>query len=389
VVIVGGGAAGAACADLLRSKGYGGPVTLVGNEEPGPVDRPNLSKDYLAGTAPEEWVSLRTRDYYQSIDVEMITDDPAMRIDPSAHTTTLRSGRVLQYGALLLATGAEPRKLSIEGADLPHVHLLRTLADSKAIIAGTQHTKRCVVIGSIFIGLEAAASLRQRDLEVTVVGPDRVPLEKVLGPELGRWVQGLHEQKGVRFALGTKPRAIGTDRVELEDGQSIEADLVVVGVGVTPRTELAEECGLKVENGVVVDESLRTSGSDIYAGGDVARYPDAISGEHVRIEHWVLAERHGQAVARAILGLGDAFRDVPFFWSQHYDAVISYIGHAASWDDLELHGDLSAGDACAIYRKKGRVVALATVARDRLSLEAEAALERNDQAGLKRLLESQ
>jgi NADPH-dependent 2,4-dienoyl-CoA reductase/sulfur reductase-like enzyme len=295
---------------------------------------------------------------------------------------------VLQYGALLLATGAEPRKLSIEGADLPHVHLLRTLADSKSIIAAAKRAKRCVVIGSSFIGLEAAASLRQRGLEVTIVGRDHVPLEKVLGPELGRWVQGLHEQKGVRFVLGASPRTIRKDRVELDDGQAIKAELVVVGVGVTPRTALAEECGLDVDDGIVVDESLRASVPDIYAAGDIARYPDTISGERVRIEHWVLAERHGQAVARAILGLGDSFRDAPFFWSQHYDSVISYVGHASSWDDLELHGDLASGDACAIYRKKGRVLALATVGRDRLSLETEAALEQNDQAVLKRLFES-
>lgn len=389
VVIIGGGAAGAACADTLRSKGYAGPLTLVGDEEPGPVDRPNLSKDYLAGTAPEEWVPLRTRDYYQSIQVEMINGDPASRIDPAAHRATLGSGRVLNYGALLLATGAEPRGLSIEGAGLPHVYRLRTLADSKAIIAGAQKVKRCVVIGSSFIGLEVAASLRHRDVEVTVIGQDAVPLGKVLGTELGRWVQSLHEQNGVRFILGVTPRAIREDRVELSDGQSIKGELVVVGIGVTPRTVLAEECGLKVDNGIVVDEYLRTRGPDIYAAGDVARYPDQISGERVRIEHWVLAERHGQAVARAILGIGRAFRDVPFFWSQHYDAAISYIGHAPSWDDLHLCGDLAARNACAIYRRKGRVLAVATVGRDRLNLEVEAALERDDQAGLKSLLESQ
>ncbi len=388
VVIVGGGAAGAACVDMLRSKGYKGSVTLVANEEPGPVDRPNLSKDYLAGAAPEEWIPLRTPDHYQSIDVEMILGDAAASIDPTGHKVSLRSGRSLLYSALLLATGAEPRELSIEGANLPHVHYLRTLADSRDIIAAATQAERCVVIGSSFIGLEVAASLRQRGLEVTVVGRDSVPLEKVLGKELGQWVQGLHEQKGVRFVLGKEPRAIRADRVELNDGQSVPAELAVVGVGVTPRTGLAEDCGLKVDNGIVVDENLRTSTPDVYAAGDVARYRDSISGESARIEHWVLAERHGQAVARAMLGLSDAFGDVPFFWSQHYDSVISYVGHAPSWDDVEVRGDLKAADACAIYRKDGRVLALATIGRDRLSLEAEAALERNDQAGLKRLLES-
>lgn len=389
VVIIGDGAAGAACADMLRNKGYGGPITLVGDEEPGPVDRPNLSKDYLAGTAPEDWIPLRSREYYESIHVEMVTGDPAVRIDPADREATLRSGRVLRYGALLLATGAEPRSLSIEGAGLPHVRRLRTLADSRAIITQAQRAKRCVVIGSSFIGLEVAASLRHRGLQVAVVGHDAVPLAKVLGGELGRWIQDLHEQNGVRFLLGATPRTIREDRVELSDGQSIEAELVVLGVGVSPRTALAEGCGLTVDNGVIVDETLRTSARDIYAAGDVARYPDPISGERVRIEHWVLAERQGQAVARAMLGIGHAFRDVPFFWSQHYDAAISYVGHASSWDDLEIRGDLAARNACAIYRQNGRVIAVATIGRDRLSLAVEAALEHGDTAALESVLQTQ
>jgi NADPH-dependent 2,4-dienoyl-CoA reductase/sulfur reductase-like enzyme/nitrite reductase/ring-hydroxylating ferredoxin subunit len=389
VVIIGSGAAGAACTDMLRNKGYGGPITLVGDEEPGPVDRPNLSKDYLAGTAPEDWIPLRSREYYESIHVEMITRDPAARIDPGAREATLRSGRVLRYGALLLATGAEPRSLSIEGAGLPHVRRLRTLADSKAIITLTQRAKRCVVIGSSFIGLEVAASLRHRGLEVTVVSSDPVPLAKVLGSELGRWIQDLHEQNGVRFLLGATPRAIREDRVELSDGQSIEAELAVLGVGVSPRTALAEGCGLTVDNGVIVDDNLRTSASDIYAAGDIARYPDPFSGERVRIEHWVLAERQGQAVARAMLGIGHAFRDVPFFWSQHYDATISYVGHASSWDGIEIRGDLAARNACAIYRRNGRSTAVATIGRDHVSLDVEAALEQGDTAALESVLQAQ
>jgi apoptosis-inducing factor 3 len=389
VVIIGGGAAGAACADMLRNKGYRRPISLVGDEEPGPVDRPNLSKDYLAGTAPEDWIPLRTREHYQEIQVEMIMGDPAVRVDPGAHEATLRSGRVLRYGALLLATGAEPRSLPIEGAALPHVRRLRTLADSKAIIAQAQQAKRCLVIGASFIGLEAAASLRHRGLEVTVVGQEAVPLEKVLGKGLGQWVQNLHEQNGVRFLLGTTPRAVREDQVELSDGQSIPAELVILGVGVAPRTALAENCGLTVDNGVIVDEHLRTSAVDIYAAGDIARYPDPISGERVRIEHWVLAERQGQAVAREMLGIGHGFRDVPFFWSQHYDAVISYVGHASSWDGLEIRGDLEARNACAIYRRTGRVIAVATIGRDRVSLAVEAALERGDTAALESALQTQ
>jgi NADPH-dependent 2,4-dienoyl-CoA reductase/sulfur reductase-like enzyme/nitrite reductase/ring-hydroxylating ferredoxin subunit len=389
VVIIGAGASGASCVDMLRQKGYSRPITLVGNEEPGPVDRPNLSKDYLAGKAPEEWIALRTRDYYESIHVELVTIDPAIRIDPVSRKATLRSGRVLRYGTLLLATGAAPKSISIEGAELPHVHRLRTLADSRAIIADAQRAKRCVVVGSGFIGLEVAASLRERGLEVVVVGKDAMPLEKVLGPEFGKFIKDLHEQHGVRFYLGSTPQAIKKDRVELSNGQTIDAEMVVLGVGVLPRTALAKDAGITVDNGIVVNDNLRTSAQDIYAAGDVARYPDPISGKNVRIEHWVLAERQGQAVARTMLGIGNSFRDVPFFWSQHYDVQISYVGHASSWDGFEVIGDLTRGNACAVYRMGNRVVAVATIGRDRVSLAAEAALEQNDLKALEFVLSGQ
>jgi len=387
VVIVGSGAAGAACTEKLRAKGYDGPVTLVGEEEP--VDRPNLSKDYLAGSAPEEWIPLRNREYYESIHVEMITGDPAVRIDPPAHQVVLSGGRKLSYGALLLATGAEPRSLKIPSADLPHVFRLRTLADSRAIIAKAQEAKSCVVIGSSFIGLEVAASLRQRGLDVAVVGPESVPLGKILGEELGRFVQWVHEEHGVRFFLNTTPRAIHADRVDLANGGSIEGKLVVLGVGVTPRTSLAEQAGLTVNHGVVVDEALRTSAPDVFAAGDIARYPDIGSGETVRIEHWVVAGRQGQAVARSMLGIGGPFLDAPFFWSQHYDVTISYVGHASSWDACEIKGDLRSRDACAIYRRNGRAMAFATVGRDRLSLQLEAAIERGEAASIEAILRKQ
>ncbi len=377
-MIIGAGAAGAACTDMLRSKGYDGPITLVGDEEPGPVDRPNLSKDYLAGNAPEEWIALRTREYYESIHVELLIGDPVARLDITKRTVTLRGGRVLNYGALLLATGAEPRSLPIDGVGLPHVFRLRTLADSRAIIARADQSKKAVVIGASFIGLEVAASLRNRGLEVTVVGQEKVPLERVLGKELGEFVRRVHEQKGVRFALEDSPRLIREDRVELASGQSIEAGLVVLGVGVTPRTALAESAGLKIDNGIVVDGNLRTSAPGVYAAGDVARYPDPVSGERVRIEHWVVAERHGQSVARAMLGIGGPFRDVPFFWSAHYDVTISYVGHAPAWDAIELKGDLDARDATAVYHRKDRILAVATIGRDRASLSAETALEHGD-----------
>ncbi len=386
VVIAGAGAAGAACAEKLRAKGYAGPITMAGDEEPGPVDRPNLSKDYLAGTAPDDWIPLRTREYYESIQVEMISSDPVVRISPAEHQVSLRSGRTLNYGALLLATGAEPRSLPIQGADLPHVFRLRTLADSKAIIAKAQGAGTCVVIGSGFIGLEVAASLRQRGLKVSVIGHDSVPLGKVLGEEVGRFVQKLHEEHGVQFFLNATPRAIREDRIELADGRSVEAELVVLGVGVSPRTSLAEAAGIAVHNGIIVNEELRTSAEDVFGAGDVARYPEPVSIEGARIEHWVVAERQGQAVARSMLGIGGPFRDAPFFWSQHYDVTISYVGHASSWDRCEVRGEFDKRDICAIYRRDARVIAVATIGRDRLSLRVEAALEQGDTAALEALL---
>jgi len=386
VVIIGAGASGAACADMLRAKGYAGPITLAGDEEPGPVDRPNLSKDFLAGTAQEDWIPLRTREYYESIQVELITGDPAVGIRPADHQVSLRSGRTLGYGAMLLATGAEPRSLSIEGADLPHVYRLRSLADSKAIIAKAQRAGTCAVIGSSFIGLEVAASLRHRGLQVSVIGQESVPLGKVLGVEIGRFIQSLHEQQGVRFFLTTTPRSIREDRVDIGEGEFIQADFVILGVGVSPRTSLAEAAGIRVDNGVIVSETLRTSAPDVFAAGDLARYPEPVSGEQARIEHWVMAERQGQAVARSMLGIGGAFREAPFFWSQHYDVTIAYVGHASSWDSCEIQGDLEKRDACAIYRRNGRIIAVATIGRDHLSLSVEAALERGDNAALESIL---
>src|SRR5262249_49665218 len=313
--------------------------TLAADEQPSPVDRPNLSKDFLAGSAPEEWILLRTPDYYQSIRVDFVTGNPAIRIYPDERKVTLRDGRELNYGALLLATGAEPRSIPITGSNLPHVHRLRSLEDSKAIVAKAQQVRNCVVIGSSFIGLEVAASLRSRGLDVTVISQDSVPLATVLGDELGRFIQELHERQGVRFLLDTVPQAILDDRAEIAQG-SVNAGLVILGVVVSQLTSLAEEAGIKTEHGVVVDEMLRTSASDVFAAGDVARYPEAISGEQARIEHWVVAQRQGQAVARAMLGIGGPFRQTPFFWSQHYDVTISYVGHASRWDSCQIQGDL-------------------------------------------------
>ena len=387
IVIVGAGAAGAAAAEKLRGLGHAGRIVLIGNEPPGPVDRPNLSKDFLAGNAPMEWVRLRDDEFYEKLDIEFVRDQSVIELDPKGKSVVLQGGRRIGYEKLLLATGSEPSRLPIEGAALPHVKTLRILSDAQAIIAAAGKTQRAVVIGSSFIGLEVAASLRARNLEVDVVSLDRVPLERVMGAQVGRFVQKLHEAKGVRFHLGAKLRAIDAQAVELEDGQRLAAGLVVLGVGVKPRIDLARQAGLEVDNGIVVDSHLRASAPDIWAAGDVARYPEQRLGSRIRVEHWQAAERQGQSVARDMLGLGGPFNDVPFFWSQHYDVTLSYIGHASGDAETEILGDLEKLDATVVYRQGGKVAAVLTVGRDRQSLDLEAALERQDARAIDALLQ--
>ncbi|MFO1267557.1 MAG: FAD-dependent oxidoreductase [Rubrivivax sp.] len=376
IVIVGGGAAGFAAAERLRRLGFEGELTMLSDDASPPVGRPNLSKDYLAGTAPEAWVPLRDDGYYREQRIDLRLATRVSRIDTAAREVALDGGARLGWDRLLLATGAEPVRLPLPGMDAPHVHTLRTLADCRAIIAGLASAQRAVVIGASFIGLEVAASLRTRGIEVHVVGPEARPLERVLGPQLGDFVRRLHEEHGVVFHLGRKPAAIGAREVTLDDGSTLAADLVVVGVGVRPRLGLAEQAGLAIDRGVVVDDGMRTSANGIFAAGDIARWPDAASGSAIRVEHWVVAERQGQVAAANMLdGGAEKFDAAPFFWSQHYDVPISYVGHAEGWDDIAIDGDVAAGDCALRYRRAGRVLAVATVHRDIESLRAEVEME--------------
>ena len=382
VVIVGSGAAGAAAAETLRRLGYAGPITLIGEEAP--VDRPNVSKDYLAGTAPEEWMPLRSPGFYDEHDIELITGVTVTAIDRGAMRVTLENGRELEYGALLMAPGAEPRQLPIAGSDQAHVHYLRTLEDSRSIITALDHVDQAIVVGAGFIGLEVAASLRQREVAVTVVALEDLPLAPVIGETLGRFVQTLHEEHGVTFRLGRTVSEIRPDQVVLDDGTTVRADIVVIGAGVIPRTGLAEQAGLVVDDGIVVDDRLRTSDPNIWAAGDVAMYPDQNAGR-VRIEHWVLAQRQGQAAARNMLGYDAPFRDAPFFWSQHYDVPINVTGHAVDWDDEIVRGDPAGRDVIVGYRKEGKIQQVASIYRDLESLKAEHALSIQDQPALEQL----
>jgi NADPH-dependent 2,4-dienoyl-CoA reductase/sulfur reductase-like enzyme/nitrite reductase/ring-hydroxylating ferredoxin subunit len=374
VVIIGGGAAGNACAEMLRREAYRGPVTVIDPDPDAPYDRPNLSKDYLAGNAPEEWLPLHPRDFYAAQHIEILSGLEARKIDIASKTVHLNDGSSRKYGCLLIATGATPIHVDIPGSE--RISYLRTLGDCRAIIGKLGAAKTAVVIGASFIGLEVAASLVTRGLKVSVVAPETLPLEMVLGPELGMLVMNVHEQQGVTFCLGRKVTSVDEKSVVLDDGSRVDADMVVAGVGVRPNLQLAESAGLTLDNGLAVNEFLETSASGVFAAGDVARWPDAYSDLRLRIEHWVVAERQGQVVARNMLGARDRFDDIPFFWSAHYDKLsIQYTGHVEHWDELEIEGDVMKMDCAVSYMVGGKRRAMATINRDRQNLETEVELE--------------
>jgi apoptosis-inducing factor 3 len=375
VVIIGGGAAGLAAADRLRREGYAGRITMISADSAAPYDRPNLSKDFLMGTAPAEWMPLRSAADYSERKIELLLDSRVQSLDLKQRSVQLEGGRKVDFDAMLLATGADPVRLDIPVAGAARLLYLRSFADSQAIVAAAASAKRVVVLGASFIGLEVAASLRHRGIEVHVVGQEHVLFERVLGAALGALVRDVHEANGVVFHLGTTVAKVDGTRATLKDGSSIEADFVVIGVGVRPAIKLAEQAGLVIDRGVRVNEFLETSATGIFAAGDIARWPDPHSGDHIRVEHWVVAERQGQVAALNILGCGQAFDAVPFFWSQHYDLTINYVGHAESWDAIDIDGSLNSRDCAVTYRRGGRILAVASISRDLKSLEAELALE--------------
>ena len=375
VFIIGASAAGIACAEMLRREAYRGPITLADMDRDAPYDRPNLSKDYLAGNAPEEWLPLHPGDFFADQKIGILPGVEALQIDPASKTVRLNDGSAQHYGALLIATGASPIRLVIKGGE--RIRYLRTLADCRDIIGTLGGARTAVVIGASFIGLEVAASLITRGLEVHVVAPETLPLQRVLGTELGELIKNVHEHRGVRFHLGRTVREMGDNAVTLDDGTRLDAALVIAGIGVRPNLKLAEDAGIQLDNGIAVNEFLETSARDVFAAGDVARWPDAYSDARLRVEHWVVAERQGQVVARNMLGHRDRFDDIPFFWSAHYDNVsIRYTGHAEHWDETRIDGDLTKLDCAVSYMVNGKRRAIATINRDRQSLETEVEMEK-------------
>jgi apoptosis-inducing factor 3 len=368
-VILGGGAAGLTAAETLRQDGFGGRILMITREQRLPYDRPNLSKGYLSGEAGPEALPWRTAEFYRDHDIEVLLGRAVSRVEPRQKTITFEDGGgSLPYDALLLATGGIPRKLDLPGAQWPNVLTLRSLDDADAIIAAAGRASRVVVIGAGFIGMEAAAALSKRGLAVTVVGSRPVPLEKQLGPEIGGMLKEVHEEHGVAFRLGRKPvRLEGNGRanaVFLDNGEALSADLVVVGLGISPATHMLQGLELNSDGSVTVDQYLRVT-EGLYAAGDVARFPDWRDGSPMRIEHWRLAEQHGRVAAHNLAGRKVPYAGVPFFWSEQFDLFLQYVGYASTWDEIIFNGELGRRNFLGYYVKGDRVLAVAGLQHDR------------------------
>ncbi len=359
-VIVGAGLAGAKAAETLREEGFDGRLVLVGDEPERPYERPPLSKDYLRGEA-EEAPYVHPKSFYEDHSIELWCETRVTGLHTGPKELLLEGDRRLGYDRLLLATGAVPRRLDVPGADLNGIHYLRTLADSKRIGERIEAGGRLVVVGSGWIGAEIAASARQKGCEVTMLEMASLPLERVLGPELGKVYLDLHRANGVEFLPETTvDRFEGEDsvtRVITRDGASIDTDFVVVGIGVAPRTGMLETAGLRIDNGVLVDEQLQSSVPGVYAAGDVANVDHPFYGKHLRVEHWDTALHQGPVAARNMLGAGEAYDRIPYFFSDQYDSGMEYSGHATEWDEVVFRGDVDAREFIAFWLKDGRLVA--------------------------------
>jgi 3-phenylpropionate/trans-cinnamate dioxygenase ferredoxin reductase subunit len=360
-VIVGAGLTGAKAAETLRAEGFDGRVVLVGAESQRPYERPPLSKDYLRGEAARENLDVHDAGFYAEQDIELRLGQTAVSLDPSAHEVTLDDGQRLAYDRLLLATGAEPRRLAAAGADLDGVLCLRTVEDADELRRRLDRGGAVVVVGAGWIGAEVAASARQRGLDVTVLDPAAVPLERVLGREVGALYGDVHADHGVRMLMGTGVEAFEgqtkVERVRTTDGQALDCDFVVVGIGVAPRTGLAAAAGLAVDDGILVDEHLQTSCSDVFAAGDVANAHHPLYGRRIRVEHWASALHQGPVAARSMLGRAAVYDRVPYFFSDQYDVGMEYAGFAATWDRVVFRGDPASREFIAFWLADDRVVA--------------------------------
>jgi 3-phenylpropionate/trans-cinnamate dioxygenase ferredoxin reductase component len=360
-LIVGASLAGAKAAEELRAQGFDGRVTLIGAEPERPYERPPLSKDYLRGEAERAQAYVHPDDFYAQQEIELETGTQVTAIEPGTSRVRLGDGRELGYDRLLLATGAEPRRLDVPGADLGGVYYLRTLADCDLLRARLGAGGRVVTVGAGWIGSEFAASARQRGLEVTVVDPQALPNERIFGRDIGAFYRDVHHQHGVTQLLGDGVDSFEGDgavaAVRTTSGRRIECDFAVVGIGVVPRTGLASAAGLQVGNGVIVNDTLQTSAPGIFAAGDVANAWHPFYRERIRVEHWANALNQGPAAARAMLGQPVSYDHVPYFYSDQYDVGMEYSGYAPSWDEVVFRGDRSGGEFVAFWLRDGCVQA--------------------------------
>jgi 3-phenylpropionate/trans-cinnamate dioxygenase ferredoxin reductase subunit len=360
-VIVGASLAGAKAAETLRAEGFDERVVLIGAEHERPYERPPLSKDYLRGEVDRETVYVHPDGYYAEHEIELRLGRTAVSLNTAARELALDDGERLRYDRLLLTIGAEPRRLSIPGGELDGVMYLRSVADCDALRERLDRGGRVVVIGAGWIGAEVAASARQRGLEVTVIDPLTVPLERVLGTEVGGIYRDIHREHGVRMLLGTGVEAFegatAVERVRTTDGHELDCDFVVVGVGVQPRTALAAQAGLAVDNGILVDEHLQTGTPGVFAAGDAANAHHPFYGERIRVEHWANALHQGPIAARAMLGEADVYDRLPYFFSDQYDVGMEYAGFARTWDRVVFRGDPATREFIAFWLTGDRVVA--------------------------------
>ena len=366
-VIIGANLAGGRAAEALRKGGFDGRLVLIGADPELPYERPPLSKEYLRGEMPKERTFIIKPEVYEDQKIELHLGVEATRVDAKERVVELADGERLQFDRLLLATGGQERRLSVPGSDLEGIYYLRTLADSERIAAELQPGKRLVVIGAGFIGAEVAASARMKGLDVTVLEMADVPLAHIVGEEMGRAYAEIHRDQGVTLVTGEAlERFEGSTRVERavsSSGRAIDCDFVVAGVGIAPATKLAEDAGLAVDNGVVVDEYCETSVPGIFAAGDVANFYHPVLDERLRVEHWSNAQRQGQTAAKNMLGQREPYVEIPWFWSDQYDVNIQYVGHAKTWDNMVVRGDVAGRKYSAFYLKDGRLRATLTINR--------------------------
>ncbi|HUA06715.1 MAG TPA: FAD-dependent oxidoreductase [Solirubrobacteraceae bacterium] len=359
-VIVGASLAGAKAAEELRERGFDGRVVLIGTEPERPYERPPLTKDYLRGESEREKTYVHPADFYAEHDIELMTNTTVTAIDPGGSRVTLGDGQDVEYDRLLLAAGAEPRRIDVPGADLKGIHYLRTLADCDVLRAQLVEGARVAVIGAGWIGSEFAASARQRGLDVTLIDPLEVPYERILGAEIGTFYRDVHVQHGVETLLGHGVESFEGDgsvsRVLTDVGEVVECDFAVVGIGIAPRTQLAADAGLEVDNGVVANEHLETSAPGIFAAGDVVNAWHPFYEERVRVEHWANALNQGPAAARSMLGESESYDRIPYFYSDQYDVGMEYSGYATSWDKVVFRGDREGGEFIAFWLRDGLVV---------------------------------